>query len=47
LVVVAIEAIDPTAKMHCEILRTSPVKVPGVPGKSFIFQSNAKQIPDS
>jgi hypothetical protein len=44
LVVVAIEAIDPAAKMHCEILRTSPVKVPGVPGKSFIFHSNTRHI---
>lgn len=37
LVVVAIEAIEPAAKTHCEILRRRPVKVPGVPGKSFIF----------
>ena len=37
LEVVAMEAIDPAANTHCEILRRSPVKVPGVPGKSFIF----------
>lgn len=37
LEVEAMEAIEPAAKKHCEILRTSPVKVPGVPGKSFIF----------
>ena len=43
LLVVAIEAIEPAAKTHCEILKTSPVKVPGVPGKSFIFYSNTKQ----
>jgi hypothetical protein len=30
---------DPEAKMNCEILRASPVKVPGVPKKFNIFRS--------
>lgn len=42
LVVVAMEAIDPAAKMNCEILRTSPRTVPGVPQKSFIFLHQIK-----
>jgi hypothetical protein len=37
LEVLAMDAIDPAAKTNCEILRRSPVKVPGVPGKSFIL----------
>lgn len=39
LEVVAMEAIEPAANMHWEILRISPVQVPGVPGKSFISLS--------
>lgn len=35
--VVDIEAIEPAAKKHCNILRRSAVTVPGVPAKSFIF----------
>lgn len=42
VVVVAMEAIDPAAKTHCAILRNSPVKVPGVPAKSFIFNLQNK-----
>ena len=45
--VVAIEAIDPMAKRHCETLRPSPVKVPGVPGKSFIVFSKSNKFSDS
>lgn len=37
-------AIDPAAKMNCDILRAKPRKVPGVPGKSFIFLSKIKEI---
>lgn len=44
LVVVAMEAIDPAAKMNCAILRTKPRKVPGVPEKSFIFLYQIKAI---
>lgn len=33
---VTIEAIAPAANKHWPILRKSPVKVPGVPAKSFI-----------
>lgn len=41
VLVESIKAIDPTAKMHCKILRKRPVKVPGVPGKfCCIFHSN-------
>lgn len=44
LIVVAMEAIDPAAKMNCEILRTSPRTVPGVPEKSFIFLFQIKSM---
>lgn len=33
----AIEAIAPAAKKHCNNLRISAVTVPGVPAKSFIL----------
>ena len=34
---VAIEAIEPAANVNWAILKISPVKVPGVPAKFFIF----------
>jgi len=37
LVVVAMEAIEPAAKVNCVILRTSPRTEPGPPHKSCIF----------
>ena len=39
VLVVAIEAIEPAAKKHCNILRISAVTVPGVPAKSLISYS--------
>lgn len=39
--VVAMEAIEPAAKMNCDILRAKPRAVPGVPGKSFILLSKS------
>jgi len=46
--VVAIEAIEPVAKMNCDILRIKPRTVPGVPEKFFIFplpnQSNLQNL---
>jgi len=40
--VVAMEAIDPAAKTNCDILRAKARRVPGVPGKSFIFPSKSR-----
>jgi len=37
LEVVAIDAIEAAANMNWAILRISPVRVPGVPAKFFIF----------
>lgn len=45
--VVAMEAIDPAAKMNCDILRAKPNIVPGVPGKSFIVFSKRMKLLDS
>ena len=36
LVVVVMAVMEPAAKTHCESLKASPVKVPGVPAKSLI-----------
>ena len=47
LELVAMEAIEPAANKHCEILRRSPVQVPGTPGKSFIFVSIQENLSDS
>lgn len=44
LEVVAMEAIEPAANINCEIRRTSPVRVPGVPAKSFISLSKPKKF---
>lgn len=37
LEVEAMAVIEPAANTHCESLKASPVKVPGVPAKSFMF----------
>lgn len=45
--VAAIEAIEPAAKQHWAILKIKPVKVPGVPAKSFIYLPYSYQISES
>lgn len=42
--VVVMATIDPAANKHCPILRSSPVEVPGVPAKSFIFSSQTQKL---
>lgn len=41
----AMETIEPAAKIHCPILRRSPVTVPGVPAKFCIFIFPAQRKP--